>query len=1063
MINLQKFTNGFPRSAAQIALWAGAVTAVFSTSRQAPAKPVIAPEFINFGYVQNNRVLPYVQMETYTHIAPPFVNFTAGGNLQASSVNAFVNRDPRLKEGGAAERAGTKVILCVRNLDFNEPLLEAVMTDPAARANLVNNVKNLVLNDPYCAGVNYDFEFRWSSAARAGITEVIQATRAALPDKEVSFYAHATFNSNLWDIAALADHVDYMLYSTYDWGSGNRVRAIADYDNLLPEVKKYMDAGMPPEKIVLTWASYGRRWSSTTLPGLGYGDTGTGKQSQGFYDTLYNTKLRQQHGGPFPATYIRGDETVTYSYQQPNPGNPSEPIHIAAVGESPESLELKISAGQTFPGVYGQWGGVRLRGAAWWSMMWSSPYWTNFNLDSPGSSFSGYDPVSSEVVPRAPYYRHIDLLTQEILKAPGQTQFLLESFENANPHWADPNNSPDTKGDAFNGPSTFTYATAPAGPGRPDDTTLAGRLFFNFVNSTGNQLFLRYEMLNSAREPAVVETPAALALVNKNTRITGHYYVSGNYSSRVLRLAAVDGLRQVEVSKPIPLPAAPGWYTFSWDLNDPAQIDPWTTAEPNLISGNGVIDSASPGERDVSFLGFIIEGGGAGNGTIFFDELKYEARSPAGKSYVINEFRYGNAADEFVEIAGPPGPVPPGLNLITYRSSDGSVYSTTSLAGKTIPANGLLVIGDTDVPGASGSSGFVPPAWRSNKLDLPSGEASGLQLYDVETGFAYDNVVYQAFGGVNELARADTRGVSREGFGWMGSIGNGKDAANQRYSLGRMPDARDTNWNQADFSFMPATPGQPNGAAGLIDTEHPWDFEFVPPGAFQTFRQFTVLDPLGAGIPRSPSGGKACRTVDPTGGGVIGVFGDAEQGQDRGLDVSGELFIPANADPAQAVAVGFCGTMGSTFFHPAPEASGYENGYWLIYENKPVNLANGQPNHPGSFQFVMASHDNRDSRPTTALGTLKPLASVGATAGSWVTFRLRVDPTAAAGEQLLAQINGTDIYRGVIPDGGRQRGAFMTGFREISGGIGAREGTWIDNLKIDYATPPARVQDYELY
>lgn len=1057
MIRLCKFMEKLRRSAVYLVLLGGVVS-----TASAATTPVIAPPFINFGYIQNSRVLPYVKMEAYTHVAPPFVNFIDGGALQSSSVNAFVNRSAELKPGGAAERAGTKVILCVRNLNFDEAILQSVMTNSAARANLVNNVKNLVLSDPYCAGVNYDFEFRWDLASRDGITEVIQATRAALPDKEVSFYAHATYNANLWNIAALADHVDYMLYSTYDWGTGNRVHAIADYDNLLPQVAKYMDAGMPPEKIALTWASYGRRWSSITDPLLDYNRTGSATQSQGFYDTLYNTKLRQQDGGPFPATYLRGDETVTYTYQQPNPNDPTKPLHIAAVGESPESLELKINAGRVFPGVNGAWAGRRLRGAGWWSMMWSSPYWTNFNFNSPGSSFSGFDPVSNKVVPRAPYYRHIDLLTQEILKAPGQTQFLLESFENEDPHWADPNNSPDTKGDSAGGASTFTFAPAPAGAGRPDDTNRAGRLFFNFVNGTGNQVFLRYEMLNSAREPAVVETPAALALVSKHTRITGHYYVSGNYSSRVLRLAAVDRLRQIEVSKPIPLPASPGWYNFSWDLNDPAQIDPWTTAEPNLQSGNGTIDSL-PGERDVSFLGFIVQGGPSGTGTIFFDELKYESRAPEGKSYVINEFRYGNAAQEFVEISGPPGPLPAGLSLVAYRSSDGSVYSSTPLGGRTIPASGLLVVGDTGVPGASGSTGFTPAAWRTTSLDLPSGEAAGLQLYDATSGYAYDSLVYQAFAGVNELARMDTRGVTREGYGWMGNLGTGRDAAGQFYSMGRMPDGNDTNWNQRDFSFMRATPGQPNGTPGLIDTEAPWDFEVVPPGAFQTYRQLSVQDPAAAGLPRSPSGGKACRTVDSSGGGVIGVFGDAEQGGDRGLDVTGELFLPATSEPAQAVAVGFCGTMGSTFFRPDPANSGYENGYWLIYQHKTVNLANGQPNHPGSFQFVIASHDNMDPQPTKALGTVKPLSAVEATAGSWVRFRLRVDPTAPAGEQLLAEINGVDVYRGAIPEGGRDRGAFMTGFREVTGGIGQREGTWIDNLNIIYATPPSRVADYHLY
>src|SRR5690606_2289652 len=136
-----------------------------------------------------------------------------------------------------------------------------------------------------------------------------------------------------------------------------------------------------------------------------------------------------------------------YKFSQPNPYAPWETNYFVTVGDTPESLELKISAAQNFPGDNGDYQGVRLRGVGWWSMMWVAPYWQDFSLATSGNSFEGYDPLVSQVVKRAPYYRHIDLLVQEILKKPGQTKFQLESFENDDPHWRDPNTSPDSSGD----------------------------------------------------------------------------------------------------------------------------------------------------------------------------------------------------------------------------------------------------------------------------------------------------------------------------------------------------------------------------------------------------------------------------------------------------------------------------------------------------------------------------------------------------------------------------------------------------------------------------------------
>jgi hypothetical protein len=275
-----------------------------------------------------------------------------------------------------------------------------------------------------------------------------------------------------------------------------------------------------------------------------------------------------------------------------------------------------------------------------------------------------------------------------------------------------------------------------------------------------------------------------------------------------------------------------------------------------------------------------------------------------------------------------------------------------------------------------------------------------------------------------------------------------------------MPDGVDTNVNEKDFSLMPPSPGQPNGASIV---ESLMDFSSVPSQVFQTYQGLKLVNPGSAGIPASPGGGNVYRCVDTSGGGVQAYFGDALTGDERGLDVTGQLYIPASTHPAQAVAVGFCGTQGSTFFSPSPAGAGYEDGYYLIYENGTVGLNDGLSNHNGQFEFVQASNDNQDGAAAEALGSRKSLAQVSASAGTWVTFHLRIDKTAAAGQQLVAQVNNVDVYRGPIPASGRTSGAFTLGFRETDGTVAATEGTWVDTILIQAATPPASIQDYELY
>jgi hypothetical protein len=320
-------------------------------------------------------------------------------------------------------------------------------------------------------------------------------------------------------------------------------------------------------------------------------------------------------------------------------------------------------------------------------------------------------------------------------------------------------------------------------------------------------------------------------------------------------------------------------------------------------------------------------------------------------------------------------------------------------------------------------------------------------------------------GGLGDLIRRQTSGVTGEGQGWMGDTGTGTNSAGKVLSFGRYPDGADTNVNEQDFSSQPPTPGAPNGTALTLPVTY--NFTSPPSTIYQTFASPTI-GAMTAGRATSPNGGNVWRCIDTAGGGTQADIGDITLGATtNGYTVTGEVYIPPATDPAQAIALGLCGRKGSAFFSSTPGNSGYENGYWLVYEsNASAALADGQAVHSQKFQFEMANNDNQQSTRTLALGTAMTLAQVGIgsvpAAGVWATFKLSISTT---NNLLYAQINGTDVYRGPIPAGGFTSGAFQVGYREFTSPttVTAVMGAWLDNITITPDTPASRVTDYEMY
>lgn len=989
-------------------------------SAQRRASPTIDDDFVVFGYLQSETQVYHLRWHALTHVGSLFVGFDSLGHLTGTS--AFTGRSPYLKAGGAAEAAGVRVVLVLASFDdASNGAIATVMTSPARRATLINELVNVLAADSYSHGVSLDLEFSWGANVRDGITAFTHELRAALdglgPDYELSIYTNAIFSANQWNFNAttgITPAIDYMLYSMYDWASGSTAHAISDFDNCLgaSRMHAYLNAGLPPEKFVPVVSAYSRRWNGVSV----YNGVGSSPQSAGFTDALYDVTLNPAIG-PNALRYVRGDEAGWYTW---NDGTQRVRTFEALAG-----MEYELRHALSLQDPAGGWSGRRLGGVGFWSLMWMA-------------EFTSIDPRTGASVARTRTYPHVYQLCHELFSPPGTRRLFLETFAGLDYRWRDPNESPDTRGDT-DADSVRELVLAPVvGGGNALSVT------YDFEGASGNRAVIAHEVLASPLAPTVADTNAVLGHVGPSTRLSATIATTVGQPNYSVRMLVIDAQRQVEASPPFSL-GPTGVRTIAWDLTDALSVHAYSTSEPALASGDGILSTNAAGRADIGFYGFVIEGSGATRGTLVIDDIAYEDATPGGRAYRINELRYADDAFEFVELHGPAGPLPIGLVLRSYDASDGSVAASFPLIGA-IPDDGggfgFFVLGDPGVPNVDSTFGF-----SATRDDLANLDPSALQVVDSFIGQVYDSLVYEAFGGLDDLTRLEARGVTSNGWPWSGEVANGRDALGRPYALGRYPDGSDTGRNHADFSFQVSSPGAANGAALALPAA--FDFEAPLTTGFQTFDVMRRVDPITAGIQRSNSGGLAWRCVDVAGGGVIGVLGDAALGGERPVVVTGEVYVPSSLAPAQAIAVGLCGSQGSNFFSSTAAArSGYESGYWLIYENRAgVQLDDGRADHPGVWELVHATHDNMDGAPVTLLASVTN-QDVGVLQGKWIAFELALVPDLQSVGKLVVTLNGREVFHGDLPVGGPQRGAFQVGFRENHAGLpSASEGTWVDGLR----------------
>jgi len=165
-----------------------------------------------------------------------------------------------------AHERGVKVVLVVTN--FGSAENKAILSDTSKQNVLISTLVTLLIAR---AGDGVDIDFEGVPAAqRANLVSFMRALskriKAALPAAEISMATPAVDWSGAWDLAALAavcDHLFLMGYNYY-WSGSSTAGPVSALEgesyNETRSVTTYVNAGVPPEKLILGVAWYGYDW-----------------------------------------------------------------------------------------------------------------------------------------------------------------------------------------------------------------------------------------------------------------------------------------------------------------------------------------------------------------------------------------------------------------------------------------------------------------------------------------------------------------------------------------------------------------------------------------------------------------------------------------------------------------------------------------------------------------------------------------------------------------------------------------------------------------------------------
>lgn len=262
-----------------------------------PVSPLIEGSVFRFivpPQASNNKViygfLPYWNLskttlqDELTHLAYFSLTISGDGSLLLRDGTATepgyhkLQSDQFLEFATQAKQQNTQLDLVLTQM--NNADIEAFLASPTAQDKLISQLHNILLAYPF-SGINIDIEYVGSSSPtlRSQMTQFMQRLNQQLDQKydhvelSIDVYAGAAKSTQIWDVAALSQEVDYMIVMAYDFHrrSSSQAGPVAPLfggkkywqSDISEHLKEFLKV-VPPEKILLGIPFYGYEWQTTS-------------------------------------------------------------------------------------------------------------------------------------------------------------------------------------------------------------------------------------------------------------------------------------------------------------------------------------------------------------------------------------------------------------------------------------------------------------------------------------------------------------------------------------------------------------------------------------------------------------------------------------------------------------------------------------------------------------------------------------------------------------------------------------------------------------------------------
>ena len=213
--------------------------------------------------------LPYWQLSSYTLIHWDLISHLAAFGIELDGNGNVTNRHGWVSNWAAvidsAHAHGVHVHLVI--IIFNSDNIHSILTNPTARQNAINTIKNEVLNGQV-EGANLDLEVPYSSDRNAlnNFVTMLHDTLQA-HGKELTICVTAVNWNDRFDVATLAANTEGLFIMGYDYfwsgsGTAGPVSPLTGYTyNVTSTVNYYVaNSNGHPEKIILGVPYYGYKW-----------------------------------------------------------------------------------------------------------------------------------------------------------------------------------------------------------------------------------------------------------------------------------------------------------------------------------------------------------------------------------------------------------------------------------------------------------------------------------------------------------------------------------------------------------------------------------------------------------------------------------------------------------------------------------------------------------------------------------------------------------------------------------------------------------------------------------